>query len=602
MIRRSAFQICGLSIVLFVVITGCGDSRSGARGRSTPPATSGASTGGSGGRAEAGASSEAGAAVVPDPVDEPVVDPYPRTWADPALTQRIVAGDVSLVGTGLTTCTNQLPTPGDRWCAFSRAGQADATELWVVNVSQALAHGPVSCDETNAACLRLTSQLWTGFQVWGPGHPYSHRFDGDTLIFHADAVADVREPYEGPVYAWRPGWEAARRISSERGVVCGGHRRSTAVYCVDTLDVDVAPNGPFSAPFWHSFDLLTGTLGPNDNEPLRLVERIALPDGDAQAFRARFTRLGDKLAYSSVLPGDTLQTLRWVSLADAEPFETRTVLADAAEWELTHDGDAVYVLRGYGRENPLGDLALADFPTGDNVRPIASSVDHVDLVGAFDDPLTDEDHGAGYARWTPEGEAFDFIKDSTKPDEIQKLASNTEGHELAADGAHTILFQGLRPGDYPVAEVARNDGSGACTLNREISAETYGGGFSEDGKRAFWIEFGSSGSEQGWSADPNTCEQQVQFGDWVLGYSLSGDFVVFEGGDEADSTSYIQYARWSTPTDTLTPLVVAEHPRHPFLTLREGDATYIVYTLAGETPETQGLFVHGPLEQGAPAP
>jgi hypothetical protein len=597
MIYRSAFETCTISVALLVAITGCGDSRSGARGRSDVPATGGASTGGTGGQGDAGASGEAGAAPAPDPNDDPVVTPYPRTAADSALTQRIVEGEVSLVGAGLTTCTNELPTPGDRWCAFSRAGQAGATELWVLNVSHALAEGPVTCDGTSAACLRLTSQLWTGFQVWGPGHPYSQRFDGDTLIFHADAAADVREPYEGPVYAWRPGWDAARRISSERGVVCAGHRRSPAVYCVDALDVDVEPNGQFSAPFWHSFDLLAGTLDGTDGteDPLRLVERIAFPTGDAQAFRARFTRLGDKLAYSSVLSGDSRQTLRWVSLVDSGPFVTKTVLADAAQWELTHDGAAVYVLRGHGRETPLGELALADFPSGENVQAIASDVDHVDLVGDADDSLTDEDRGAGYARWTPDGEAFHFIKDRTKPAATQRLASNAEGHLLAADGVHTLLFQGLRPGDYPVAQIARNDGSGACTLNREISAETYAGRFSEDGTRAFWIEFGSSGSEEGWSADPTTCERQVKFGDWVLGYMLSGDFVVFEGGDEADSTSYIQYARWSTAGNTLTPLVVAEHPRHPFLTLREGDATYIVYALVGDAPESQGLFVHGPL-------
>jgi len=594
-----------MCLAVLVAVAGCGDARSGARGQSNVTPTGGSGgNGGNGGTAALdpiGAGNQAGVSGAPVVVEEP---PYPRTWADAALTQRIVEGEVSLVGSGLTACTNELPAPGDRWCAFSRAGQAGATELWVANVSQAIAKGPVSCDEASKDCLRLTSNLWTGFQIWGPGHPYSHRFDGDTLIFHADAPADVREPYEGPVYAWRPGWDAARRISSERGVVCGGHRRSAAVYCVDALDVEVAPDGPFSAPVWHSFDLLAGTLGVNTEQPMVLVERITLPTGDSQAFRVDFTRQGDKLAYSSVLDGDTQQTLRWVSLTGVGPFEPKTVLADAAGWELAHDGAAVYVLRGYSQENPLGNLALADFPSGENVQPIASDVDHIDLVGAFDDPLADEDHGLGYVRWTSSGEAFDFIKDRTNLGEIQNLASSTQGHGLAPDGAHTILFQSLRPDDYPVAQVARNDGSGACTLNRQLGAETYAGRFSGDGSRVFWIEYGSSGSEEGWLADPDTCQQKVQFGDWVLGYSLSGDFVVFEGGDEADSTSYIQYARWTAGAApaSLTPLVVAEHPRGPFLTLREGDATYIVYMLAGETPESQGLFVHGPLETGFPAP
>lgn len=598
-ILRSAFETCGVCLAVLVTVASCGDARSGARANNVTPAGGSGGSGGSGTLEPPATGNQAGVSGAPVVVEEP---PYPRTWADEALTQRLIEGEVSLVGSGFTACTNELPAPGDRWCAFSRAGQAGATELWVANVSQALREGPVSCDGTREACLQLTSNLWTGFQVWGPGHPYSHRFDGDTLIFHADAANDVREPYEGPVFAWRPGWSAARRISSERGVVCNGHRRSAVAYCIDALDVDVEPDGLFSAPVWHSFDLLAGKLDSNTEGPLPLVERIASPTGDSQAFRAQFTRQGDKLAYSSVLEGDAQQTLRWVSLTGVGPFETKTVLGDAAEWELAHDGAAVYVLRGFSPDNPLGNLALADFPSGANVQPIASDVDHIDLVGV-DDPLTEEDHGLGYVRWTSSGEAFDFIKDRTKVDEVQKLASSTQGHELAPDGAHTIFFQALRPDDYPAAQVARNDGSGACTLNRELGAETYGGRFSEDGSRVFWIEYGSSGSEEGWLADPETCQQKVQFGDWVLGYLLTSEFVVFEGGDEADSTSFLQYARWSASaaTDTLTPLVVAEHPQR-LLTLHEGAATYLVYTRGGDSPESQGLFVHGPLETGFPAP
>ena len=531
------------------------------------------------------------------------MDPYPRNPADPALTQRIVEGELSMLGAGLSTCTNELPSPGDRWCAFSRSEQAGATELWVVNVSWALTHAPVACDEASQNCLRLTTDLWTGSQLWGPSHPYTHRFDGDTLIFHADAPADVREPYEGPVYAWRPGWPVARRISGERGVVCNGHRLSAAVYCIDALDVDIEPDALFSAPVWRSFDLIAGVLDADTAEPLSLVEHISFPTGDSSAFRAQFTRSGDKLAYSSVLEGATHETLRWVALDGPLPFAPQAVLEDAAQWELAHDGAAAYVLRGFSRETRLGTLAVVDFPSGDNVRSIATDVLHLDPVGAFDDLLSDDDHGLGYDRVTPSGEAFELIADRTKLDQIQSVAINVEGPRLSANGAHTTFFQST--GEvWPVAKVARNDGSGSCTLNTALQAETYGARFSPDSQRVLWIEYGRSGSEEGWSADPSTCGQRAKFGDWVLGYSVVGEFVVFEGGDAEDSTSYLNYTRLprAATSPPVIPLVVEESPGYPFVTLADGDGTYIVYTASKDKPDRHGLFVHGPLEAGLPAP
>src|SRR5262249_9934810 len=34
----------------------------------------------------------------------------------------IVPGNAFLVGAGPNSCTNQVPAPGDRWCAFAMAG------------------------------------------------------------------------------------------------------------------------------------------------------------------------------------------------------------------------------------------------------------------------------------------------------------------------------------------------------------------------------------------------------------------------------------------------------------------------------------------------
>ena len=583
--------------MLAIALLGCDSSKSSARPNT--PAAGGAA--GAAGSAPVGGQAQAAAGMPPVVVDEPMGDPYPRSYADPKLTKQLVTGELYLLGTGMSACTNELPAPGDRWCAFARENASGETELWVINVSRALQGSAIQCDETSQHCLRLSAKLWTGTQLWGPSHPYSHRFDGDTLLFYADAPADLREPYEGPIYAWRPGWAAARRIT-ERGVSCTGQRLSTAVYCIDALD-GVFDSDLFAPPEWHSFDLLAGKLDDAAESPLPVVERIALANGDSQAFRAQILRDGERLAFSSVLAGGTQETLRWVALDAETPPAPAVVIEDAAQWEMAHDGNVAYVLRGYSPETRLGQLALVDFPSGENVRPVATDVLHIDLVGAFDSLLGRTDLGLGYDRATPEGEAFDFIADRAQPEAVQTVAVNIEGQRVSSDGVHTLFHQIAGDG-WPVATVARSDGSGKCTLNTALTAETYGSRFTTDGKRVLWVEYGRSGSEEGWSADPATCQSKVKFGDWVLGYSLSRDFVIFEGGDEADSTSYLQYAKLPTdPTVTaVTPLVLHEGPRYPFLALEEGQSTFIVHARSGDTPEEQGLFVHGPLEDSAPLP
>lgn len=527
----------------------------------------------------------------------PLVEPYPRVPADAELTQQIVAGPLALVGSGFTACSNGLPASGEQWCAFSRLGASENTELWVVDVALALAEGEVSCTESHVGCLQLTTNLWTGSQLWGPAHPYTHRFDGDTLIFHADAPAEVREPYEGPVYAWRPGWEAARRISTERGVTCTGHRLSAKVYCIDA--VDLGPEAePFDPPFWQAFDLLAGDLEQVVEGSLSLVERIALPAGKPWDFMAAFDRAGLGLAYSFPVGESGPGRLRWVPLTEAT-LTPATVLDDAAEWTLAHDGVAAYVLRGFDSSTLLGQLSLIDFPSGENVRPIADDVSHIDPVGAFDDLLSQTDQGIGYDRETADGPSFDFLADRSMLDSIVTVGVDIQAPRVSPDGLYTQLYQNVA-GGFPVAKVARNDGGGACTLNGSLQAETYGARFAQGGKRVYWIEFGRSGSEEGWSADPATCEARTKFGDWVLGYSVSGDYVFFEGGDSEDSTSFLQYARIpvEAPPEQVTPLVLLEHPRYPFLSLETQGATYLLYAGPADAPE--GLFVHGPLEAALP--
>src|SRR5262245_53925898 len=133
---RKTFEACGLAVGLIAALVRCGDSERSQRFQPNDPGTT-AATGGADGTAGAhgfggavaavDAGHEADAAPVPDPVREPFVDPYPRIPADPALTQRVVEGELLLAGNGISTCTNELPASGDRWCTFSRTLEEGAS-------------------------------------------------------------------------------------------------------------------------------------------------------------------------------------------------------------------------------------------------------------------------------------------------------------------------------------------------------------------------------------------------------------------------------------------------------------------------------------------
>jgi hypothetical protein len=368
---------------------------------------------------------------------------------------------------------------------------------------------------------------------------------------------------------------------------------------VDSLDLGPDTDGPFDAPIWQSFDLLAGQLDEAPEAPLPVVERVPMPSGDAQSFRAQLARSGSDLAYSHEDEASGNTVLRRVSLT-TEVLEPSTVLDSVAGWVLGNDSAVVYFLQGFDVETQLGELAYADFPSGGNVQVVAPDVAHIDPVGAVDDLLSDVDAGIGYDIWRNEGPSFEFLADRTKPTEVVTVGVNVEAPRVSPDGAHSLFYQNAGAG-WPIATVAKNDGSGACTLNTARNAETYGGAFTSNGERVLWVEYGQSGSEEGWVADPSTCEAKSKFGDWVLGFSLTGDFVYFEGGDESDSTSFLQYARipGGAAGRAITPLVVVEHPRYPLVALSADEQTHLLFA-SPEGGSEPGLFAHGPLELGAP--
>jgi hypothetical protein len=109
-----------------------------------------------------------------------------------------------------------------------------------------------------------------------------------------------------------------------------------------------------------------------------------------------------------------------------------------------------------------------------------------------------------------------------------------------------------------------------------------------------WIEYNrdDSGSEEGWYARPEDCTQKTKFGDYVIGYSLVGDdFVVFNGGDVEDRTSWLQFTPLGNGAPIL-PTIIVESPSTSSR-IGSGESTFVLYTLS--SPGDAGLYAFGPL-------
>jgi hypothetical protein len=540
--------------------------------------------------------------------------------ADPALTRLLVPFPAALVGYGTTTCTNAIPARADVWCAFSRLqsgaptgagtdpdagaeGDAGAgpiaTELWVFNFTTAVASGTLNCDGTSDACLRLSDALWTGSSIEGPSHPTSHRFDGDTLIFHAGDVPPTRDPYQGPLWAWRPGWAKASPLTSDQGLSCTGDRRTPTVFCVDAGLLE--PTGSFPQFRLRAFDLRAGRLG--DAAPaglLPLVDHVAAAGSGRLVWQAGFAPRGDWFVYSSATMGMGPGVVKAVAIEGGAPTGAPVVLADdAVDWRISHDGARLYHRRGVevGKFLATGRLAAVGFPSPGAVEVLAENVLRFELLGAHDEVVSDvergllveQDDGADDSLWS-------LLADPKRPAEVLPFPPGAYGVAVATDLRHSLYFRDGADGQ-PAIHILRHDRSGFCSPKRNARSETYGGHFSHTSRLVFWVEYGGD-SEEGWYAVPETCGGARKFGDYVTGYIPVGDdFVVFRGTDFDDSAYHLQYARLAADpaAPRVLPRMIDRDVDPSLVVLTKGDTVQVLYSLSREDAPTRGVFVHGPL-------
>jgi hypothetical protein len=473
----------------------------------------------------------------------------------------LVPGRARLVGTHFTACSNGTPQTGDRWCAFYMPNrQLGFTDLWVINVTKALAGAVPKCDGTDPNCKLMIppgsdaskgTQLWTGQPMDPPAHPTTHRFDGDTLIFYALADAAL-EIYAGPIFAWRPGWDAPKQISMTKNAYsCTGHFSAEVFVCIENLS-EMAPL---------TFDLVAGRLATGG----KLVKKIvpARPGTQSSQWRATISRDGQYLIYST--GGMTIQERETLYVARFDNPETSTtVRAGASRWSISADQTKIYFLANYNYDTagmPSGTLTMTNFPMGGAEQTLAAN------VGAIQ-PLAEGeiDRGIGFFDNVVAGKAnYKIIKDRTKPTEVTTVVTNIGGVlGLSRDLKYVYFYKEFdMDTGFTDGYIVKTDGSNMpCALTETLTSDQFGAPFSRNGSQVFWVDNIDTvdGVGEGWTATPEGCTGKKKFSNRMDFWFLHGDNgMVFSDEGLADSATvkYMTFPNGNStgPVTTIQPQV-----------------------------------------------
>lgn len=509
MLRPSSAPIAASLLSLMVVSAGCdGDS----------PAVVG-----DGGRFDAPTNAPMEGGVRPIDArmttDLPVVEAQPDKPPPPPpnmASKAIALGRARLVGDTASACSNQVPAMGaptpDRWCAFTLPFQLPGrTELWVVNVTKMLANVPVKCDSRNPTgdpnCKLLTTELWTAEPAEGPTHPDTHRFDGDTLVFHAKSTSTL-DAYVGPIFAWRVGWPEARQLSQgNRAYTCGAHFSAEMALCIEDLS-DTAP-----LQFNLTAGPLTSTANPTGSG-LKTLARITptRPGTQSSQWSVTFTRTGDYVLYST---GGTMreqvENLYLVKTSDITPTATMIpsmkVADNISRWRLSVDGKQIYYLKAYNYStegDPAGNLMAADFPTLANEKMLMPKVGLFQVL--FDG--TENNRGLGmFENVVVNKGNYKIMRDINMPTMVSTVATGVSSIAISRDLQYVYFSKEFDQG-LSDAYVGRADGTGTpCTLTTSIQAALFGSPFTFNSSMVMWVDLvdRADGVGEGWYAPVAGC-------------------------------------------------------------------------------------------------
>jgi hypothetical protein len=573
------------SVVFGVALIGCGGGR-----ERTWDAALGRDADASPSDADASADADVDVDASNDADADAALKPLPVASAS---SRRVVPGAAFLVGHGLDSCTN-APAGGDRWCGFARsaAGDTGFTELWVIDATKAAAGAAIACDGTDASCLRLSTRLLNS-QANGVS---DSGFNGDTLIFgEVMYSSDSTGPFVGVLSAWRPGWAAARVLTSARGLFCVGQASSDAALCFEDANGD----GMFTDL---TVDLHAGHLSSATGPVLPKIDTLLLaattdPVGASPRYQFDLSPDGD-VVWSTRGTPDDVEVLHAQTLAGGSP--PLVVARDVSQWALSPDGLAWYWLAGYNYDvagAPAGTLQTAAFPDGSSPTTLATAVGDFAVVGArslwFRSDVAEQ---VGTLRWMADRAAPDAV--ATVDAKVLAVLDHTR------DGARFLYaktYAPVRPGPVATVSVGMDlvdlyigsvTGDAPCVPAATPTA--LHATLAPSGSVAVWDAYDVlTADAQGFATTVSSCAS-ASFATRLGGVLPAADeagnegYVYLEDTDEAAREATLRYARVvngalvvGTPIQTRAALVFA--PLQPAVPA-------VLYTVATATP-ADGLYV-----------
>jgi hypothetical protein len=507
------------------------------------------------------------AAATPPPVDASVTDVRPGTTPpiDPVapVAMKILPAGATLVGGISVACTYgpASTAAGVRWCAFAKPGATLGTlELWVMNTSKL----PPVCDGSSADCIKLSGNLFAGVpQGGGPQFPSAHRFYGDLLIFHADAVSRPSDTYAGPIYAWQPGWPAAKKISAgDNAFRCVGITRAPVALCLENVKFDAAPV---------TFDLTAGRI--DGDRPVQKIATILPyhPVTMASQWGTTFTTDGKYFVYSAAtaaVPPATAQIPETLYYLETEKLglEAPKVAAGpgVSAWDIAPDFSKWFYLRdfNYSTTQPSGTLYMADFPSGANpVKLTGARVSGGNTIGVADYALVP-------TQGTTPTLAFVNVLQKQGADGQGEFVSIKNPAGSLDDAANVVLrlpsapalpfnSPDLRYGRYfsqtsstvtglTDARMMKYDGGSSCVLAVAPTASTFGFPFLENAGLTFWADNYDQNSDtgDGMVASPSDCtSKKRKFASAVDYWFVKGDDQLVYTADVAGDVSTLLVAK-----------------------------------------------------------
>ncbi|HEY0714693.1 MAG TPA: hypothetical protein VGF45_18575 [Polyangia bacterium] len=527
---------------------------------------------------------------------------------------KILPTGTSLLG-GITVGCSYGPAStaaGTRWCAFAIPGaRLGSFELWALNMNKAGASTAQCTGAGTADCLKVSDKLFSAAPMVGPRFPTAHRFYGDTLIFHANETSAPGDAYTGPVYAWQPGWPAAKQVSQTTNAFrCVGHTRAPVVVCLENL----SETDPLT------FDLTAGKIdGTGTASKIAKIFPSHPTETQSSQWGAAFTVDGNYLLYSTGLaavpPATTPipETLFYIETSKIGVEAPKQVgESGLSEWSLSPDQTKWFYLRqyNYNGTNPSGTLYMADFPTGanevrifsDKIRSGSSGgIAAYNVVPTADNKLgflaivqnyNANNSGVGEYLLLKNPAAFnDPTSVSVLKNDIAAFPVNSPDLKYGWYFQNqSMTLQGITD-----SRIIKNDGTGTCPLTTQATASLFGAPFLENSALTFWVENYNQETDtgDGMLASPADCtSKRRRFATGVDFWFIKGDEqMVYSDAVSPDAlTSTLRVAR-VTNGDLGAPVDVQKQIERFFQVLPNQEG--LIYQIkSGSSPTVDGIYFY----------